>query len=126
MDINSIRNYYTRNNVNSVYTKDTAVKSSEANFNHDLTIKSSKSAQYILENSNDKEEKKSILNKIHTYLMYDEDITITLEDYHIDLLMLQSDTVIYDSNNNTLAESMKIQSDNGVSNDIKEGQILYM
>lgn len=33
---------------------------------------------------------------------------------------------IYDSNNNTLAESMKIQSDNGVSNDIKEGQILYM
>ena len=30
MDINSIRNYYTRNNVNSVYTKDVAVKSSEA------------------------------------------------------------------------------------------------
>ena len=30
MDINSIRNYYTRNNVNSVYSKDVAVKSSEA------------------------------------------------------------------------------------------------
>ena len=46
------------------------------------------------------QEKKSILNKIHTHLMYDEDTPITLEDYHIDLLMLQSDTVIYDSNNN--------------------------
>ncbi len=30
MDINSIRNYYTRNNVNSVYSKDVNVKSSEA------------------------------------------------------------------------------------------------
>ncbi len=48
------------------------------------------------------QEKKSILNKIHTHLMYDEDTTITLEDYHIDLLMLQSDTVIYDSNNNVI------------------------
>ena len=48
------------------------------------------------------QEKKSILNKIHTHLMYDEDTPITLEDYHIDLLMLQSDTVIYDSNNNVI------------------------
>ena len=48
------------------------------------------------------QEKKSILNKIHTYLMYDEDTPITLEDYHIDLLMLQSDTVIYDSNNKVI------------------------
>jgi len=30
VDINSIRNYYTRNNVNSVYTKDVNVKGSEA------------------------------------------------------------------------------------------------
>ena len=48
------------------------------------------------------QEKKSILNKIHTHLMYDEDTSITLEDYHLDLLMLQSDTVIYDSNNNVI------------------------
>lgn len=48
------------------------------------------------------QEKKSILNKIHTHLMYDEDTTITLEDYHIDLLMLQSDTILYDSNNNVI------------------------
>lgn len=30
MDINSIRNYYTRNNVNSVYSKDVSAKSTEA------------------------------------------------------------------------------------------------
>lgn len=30
MDINSIRNYYTRNNVNNVYSKDVNVKSSES------------------------------------------------------------------------------------------------
>ncbi len=30
MDINSIRNYYTRNNVNSIYQKDVAVKSSDS------------------------------------------------------------------------------------------------
>ena len=48
------------------------------------------------------QEKKSILNKIHTHLMYDEDTTITLEDYHIDLLMLKSDTILYDSNNNVI------------------------
>lgn len=48
------------------------------------------------------QEKKTILNKINTHLMYEEDTTITLEDYHIDLLMLQSDTIIYDSNNNVI------------------------
>ena len=32
--------------------------------------------------------------------MYEEDKIITLEDYHIDLLMLQSDTILYDINNN--------------------------
>ncbi len=30
MDINSIRNYYTRNNVNNVYTKDVSAKSADA------------------------------------------------------------------------------------------------
>ena len=30
MDINSIRNYYTRNNVNSVYTKDVNAKSTDS------------------------------------------------------------------------------------------------
>ena len=30
MDINSIRNYYTRNNVNNVYTKDANAKSTDA------------------------------------------------------------------------------------------------
>ena len=30
VDINSIRNYYTRNNVKNVYSKDVNVKSSEA------------------------------------------------------------------------------------------------
>ena len=30
MDINSIRNYYTRNNVNSVYTKDVNTKSADS------------------------------------------------------------------------------------------------
>ena len=35
-------------------------------------------------------EKKDLLNKIHTFLMYEEDSTITLEDWHIDLLQLQS------------------------------------
>lgn len=48
------------------------------------------------------QEKKSILNKIHTHLMYDEDTIITLEDYHLDLLILQSDTIIYDSDNNVI------------------------
>ena len=48
------------------------------------------------------QEKKSILNKIRNLLMLDEDTSITLEDYHIDLLMLQSDIIIYDSNNNVI------------------------
>ena len=48
------------------------------------------------------QEKKSILNKIRNLLMLDEDASITLEDYHIDLLMLQSDIIIYDSNNNVI------------------------
>ena len=33
---------------------------------------------------------------------------------------------IYDNNDNTLAEAMKIKSDNGISNDIKEGDIIYL
>ena len=47
-------------------------------------------------------EKKNILNKIHTFLMYEEDSTITLEDWHIELLQLQSDRIIFDSNNNVI------------------------
>ena len=48
------------------------------------------------------QEKKAILNKLRNLLMLDEDTSITLEDYHIDLLMLQSDTILYDSNNNVI------------------------
>ena len=47
-------------------------------------------------------EKKSLLNKIHTFLMYEEEGIITLEDWHIDLLQLQSDRIIFDSNNNVI------------------------
>lgn len=47
-------------------------------------------------------EKKTILNKINTFLMYEEDFTITLEDWHIDLLQLQSDIILFDSNNNVI------------------------
>lgn len=47
-------------------------------------------------------EKKTILNKINTFLMYEEDKTITLEDWYFDLLQLQSDRIIFDSNNNVI------------------------
>ncbi len=47
-------------------------------------------------------EKKSIINKINTFLMYEEDSIITLEDWHIDLLQLQSDRILFDSNNNVI------------------------
>lgn len=47
-------------------------------------------------------EKKTILNKIRNVLMLDEDTTITLEDWHLDLLQLQSDIIIFDSNNNVI------------------------
>ena len=47
-------------------------------------------------------EKKSLLNKIHTFLMYEEEGIITLEDWHLELLQLQSDRIIFDSNNNVI------------------------
>ena len=47
-------------------------------------------------------EKKTLLNKIHTFLMYEEEGIISLEDWHIDLLQLQSDRIIFDSNNNVI------------------------
>ncbi len=47
-------------------------------------------------------EKKTILDKIRNLLMLDEDSSITLEDWHIDLLQLQSDTILFDSNNNVI------------------------
>lgn len=47
-------------------------------------------------------EKKTILNRIRNLIMLDEDTSITLEDWHIDLLQLQSDTIIFDSNNNVI------------------------
>lgn len=33
---------------------------------------------------------------------------------------------IYDNNDNTLTDSMKIESDKGISSDIEEGQIIYL
>lgn len=47
-------------------------------------------------------EKKTILDKIHTFLMYEEEGTITLEDWHIELLQLQSDIILFDNNNNVI------------------------
>lgn len=47
-------------------------------------------------------EKKSLLDKIHTTLMYGEDSIITLEDWHLELLSLQSDQVVFDNNNNVI------------------------
>lgn len=47
-------------------------------------------------------EKKTILDKIRNHLMLEEDTIITLEDWHIDLLQLQSDTIIFDSNNDVI------------------------
>ena len=47
-------------------------------------------------------EKKSILNSINTLLMYEEDSVITLQDWHIELLQLQSDRILFDSNNNVI------------------------
>jgi hypothetical protein len=47
-------------------------------------------------------EKKAILNKINTLLMYEDDNSITLEDWHIELLQLQSDRILFDSNNNVI------------------------
>ena len=47
-------------------------------------------------------EKKTILNKLNTFLMYEEEKTIILEDWYFDLLQLQSDRIIFDSNNNVI------------------------
>ena len=47
-------------------------------------------------------EKKSILDRIHTILMYEEDSILTLEDWHLDLLELQSAQVVFDNNNNVI------------------------
>ena len=46
--------------------------------------------------------KKSILDTIRNALMYEEDITFTLESWQIDLLQLQSDTILFDSSNNVI------------------------
>lgn len=47
-------------------------------------------------------EKKTLLNKIHTFLMYEEEGIITLQDWHLELLQLQSDRIIFDSSNNVI------------------------
>jgi hypothetical protein len=47
-------------------------------------------------------EKKSLLNKIHNLLMTDEESSLILEDWQIELLQLQSDRIIFDSNKNVI------------------------